>query len=275
MKPKRCTPGSQEVVKRPRRTSSSEEVVIEDDDLLALILLRVPYRKLMSFKLVSKKWLSVITKPYFTGQLLNLLPSLRASGLFIQGPLEIGSAPNKVYFVPLDDKTTPSPFKTITFANDLDYPEKIRILRSCKGLLLCSTALINPRSDCNGYVYDPSTNQLATLPKHSLRMGYELRLIGFIFDPSKSIHYKLIGQSRNPCNFFIYSSETGCWRSSLQSYIPSPGMHFTDGVCWNGCMHWLSELDNYDSQPESSISDCLYLMLMKKSLEHFQGLLLL
>lgn len=110
MKLRTCRSSSQEVVKRRRCTSNSQEVVLDEEDLLTLILLCVPYRKLMSFKSVSKKWLSLITNPHFTRLLRNLLPPLRASGLFIQRPPEIGF-PDKVYFVPLDDKNITSPSK--------------------------------------------------------------------------------------------------------------------------------------------------------------------
>ena len=62
-----------------RSSFSSEERVLDDEDLLALILLRVPWKKLMSLKCVSKQWLCFITSSQFR----KLLPPLGAYGLFI------------------------------------------------------------------------------------------------------------------------------------------------------------------------------------------------
>ncbi|KAK1363002.1 F-box domain-containing protein [Heracleum sosnowskyi] len=267
-----CTSSSPQHLKRKRCISSSQEIVLDEEFLLALIMLRLPYRKLMSCKSVSKKWLSLITSTYFTRLLCDSLPSLRASGLFLQCPPQSGKIPDQVYFVSLDKKNTPSPFRTPAFAHDIYDPQKIRILQSCKGLLLCSSAFFNPRGECNGYVYNPSTNQLATLPKHPLGIGFGILLIGLTFDPLKSIHYRVIGlttsRSGSAGDFYIYSSETETWRSSIQSYVSAPGMHFFGGVYWKGCMYWLSELHT-SSEPESSVSDCLYLNVDEERLGAF------
>ena len=134
MKLRECTSGSQGAVKRRRCTPSSQQIVLDEQDLLTLILLRLPYRQLMSFKSVSKKWLSLITDTHFSRLLWNLLPP-RASGLFIQHPPKL-EFPDKVYFVPLDHKNTPSPFNTLTFAHDIFDPEKIRILMAFYCVLL-------------------------------------------------------------------------------------------------------------------------------------------
>ncbi|XP_074359073.1 F-box protein At5g07610-like [Apium graveolens] len=226
----------------------------------------------MSLKCVSRKWHSLITTSHFI-HLRNSLP-LRVSGLFIQRPLGIG-IPNKVYFVPLDDQETVSPFRNINFAHNPYGPENIRILQSCNGLLLCSTALYKPgKYRC--YVYNPSTNVLATLPKHPpSRTRFGVCHIGLAFDPSKSIHYKVIAfgftsRSQSNCvgDFYIYSSENRTWKASVKSYTLAPGMNFLGGVYWNGCVHWLSDLMT-ESEPESSLSDCLYFNVHEERLETF------
>ncbi|KAK1362949.1 F-box domain containing protein [Heracleum sosnowskyi] len=262
---RRCTSGS--------KITSSSQVVLDDEDLLTLILLHVPGKNLMSLKCVSRKWHSVITASHFI-HLRNSLP-VRASGLFIQRPLSAGVS-NEVYFVPLDDQNASSPFRNITFAHDPVGHEEIRILQSCNGLLLCSTAIYKPTKRRNCYVYNPSTNALATLPKHPLsRAKSGFCHIGLSFDPSKSVHYKVIAflftsqsPSENVGNFHIYSSETGTWKASVQSFTPAPGMNFLGGVYWNGCVHWLSDLMT-KSEPESSLSDCLYFNVEEERLETF------
>ncbi|KAK1362966.1 putative F-box domain-containing protein [Heracleum sosnowskyi] len=163
--------------------------------------------------------------------------------------------------------------QTLSFAHDPFHPEKVRILQSCNALLLCSTALYQPKENRNCYVYNPSTNQLATLPQHPPGTGHWVRYIGLSFDPSKSIHYKVIAfaeTSRSPYtgDFHIYSSQTGTWKPSVQSFIPAPESNFLGGVYWNGCIHWLSELKS-GSEPESTVSDCLYFNVEDERLETF------
>lgn len=243
-------------------SSSSQEVVLNDEDLLTLILLRVPWTKLKVMKCVSRQWHSLITTPHFR----NLLPQHRASGLFIQAPLDYIS-PDRVFFIPLDDPNTASPFENLAFSQR--YAD-ICIRHSCNGLLLCSTA---PHTQC--YVYNPSTTQLDILPKHRLDTGHRFRHAGLIFDPSKSLHYRVIAfvtRPRSPLcferDFYIYSSETRTWKASVQSVVSASGMYFNGGVYWKGRMHWLSTLQ-FESEPVSSLSDCLYFDVEKESLGTF------
>ncbi|KAK1363092.1 F-box domain-containing protein [Heracleum sosnowskyi] len=242
---------------RLKSSSSSVQVVLnQDENLLTLILSRVPWKQLMSLKCVSRQWRSLITNPQFTSLCHNLLP-LRASGLFIQHC-------DKVRFVALDDQdSTRSPFRTLTFAPHDPYPRSVRILRSCNGLLLCSTTHSASLIQHKCYVYNPSNNQLAILPKH--RPTTPVDYIGLAFDPSKSLHYKVIAfvktsQSHNNVgDFHIYSSKTKTWNVSLQSFLRVPGLQFDGGVYWHGCMHWLS----------TGVSNCLYFNVDKGTLETF------
>ncbi|KAL6571638.1 hypothetical protein OROHE_003281 [Orobanche hederae] len=204
----------------------SEEIVLNDEDLLTLILLRPPYRKLKSFKCVAKKWLYLITTPQFISRLLCnfFLPPLRASGLFIQRPPFAFSSkpcPNEVYFVPLDDPNTPSPFKTIAFADYPFDPERIRILGSCNGLLLCSTCILAFGIPLATYVYNPSTNQLHILPKHPPAIGVEY--LSLAFDPSKSPHYKVVA----------YVSTSKLDYIGDLNFAPVPGSTVSDGLYFN------------------------------------------
>ncbi|KAK1353640.1 putative F-box domain-containing protein [Heracleum sosnowskyi] len=243
---------------------SSEELVLNDEDLLTLILLRVPYRKLKTFKCVSKKWLYLITTPRFSRVRCNLLPPVRASGLFIQRPpiaLFCQPCPNEVYFVPLDDLNTRNPYETAAFANDPFDPERIRILGSCNGLLLCSTCLLAFRDVITTYVYNPSTNKLDILPKHPPANGVEY--LSLAFDPLKSPHYKVIAyvttsQADSIGDFHVYSSETGTWSLSVQSFYLALDMCLEPGVYWHGCIYWLGDL-NIQPVLGSTASDGLYL----------------
>lgn len=276
MKRRRCTFISREIdiklssreidMKLGRCTYTSQEIVLDEEDLLTLILLRIPYRDLLSFKSVSKKWLHLITTPHFTSLLRNALPPLRASALFIQRtyPNFLSKRlPDQVHFVPLDDPNATSPFRNLDFAHDPYTYRQIRVCQSCNGLLLCSSARVFDFNLSNCYVYNPSTNHLDTLSKQPLCYGYEGYYIGFAYDPSKSPHYKVIAYiTKIPLSFVgdlhIYSSETGTWKASAQSFLPPEGILFTDGVYWNGSMHWLSFLGSDCSNLPDSLSDGLY-----------------
>ncbi|KAL8118607.1 F-box protein At5g07610-like [Apium graveolens] len=163
--------------------------------------------------------------------------------------MQLDSPHQNAYFVPLDDQTTPSPFRP---------PLPIQILQSCNGLLLCSDSL-----ESMFCVYNLSTNHLATLPRHPLGYrGNRTRGYGLAYDPLKSLYYKVIAfgitdGSNSIDNLHIYSSETGTWKASMQSFIPSPGKIITPGVYWNGCIFWLSE------------TDCFYFSVEEERLEEF------
>ncbi|KAL8118618.1 hypothetical protein AgCh_016221 [Apium graveolens] len=232
-----CTTSSQVVCMECNKCSTSSQLVMKDDDLLTLILLRVPCIQLKSLK---------------------------------QSPVR---ARDEVYVVPLDNPNTTSLFRTITFAHEPFYSDKIRILQSCNGLLLCSSALYRTKEWPKCYVYNPSTNHLDTLPQYPRGSGLWVRYVGFTFDPSNSFHYKVVAfsrTSRSPYggDFRIYSSETGTWKDSLQSNILHPRANFLDGVYWNGCIHWLSELKS-ESKQEPTVSDCLYFNMLDEVLETF------
>ncbi|KAK1350229.1 putative F-box family protein [Heracleum sosnowskyi] len=232
------------------RCTSSQELVLHAEDLLTLILLRLPYKKLMSFKSVSKKWHSLITTPFFTRLLRNIFPPRRASALFIQRTIP-------VFFVPLDNRNATSPFRTEKFNHD---GGQTRMLQSCNGLILCITGLPLIFDSRSCHVYNPSTGHRVTLPKEPLRYGRGGSYIGLTYDPLKSPHYKVIAfVVTSELNIFvgdlhIYSSETRAWKASIKSFIPPQGLiSFENGVCWKGCMHWYSS-----NLPDSCDSDCLY-----------------
>ncbi|KAL1810510.1 hypothetical protein ACET3Z_027500 [Daucus carota] len=249
-----------------RSSFSSEERVLDDEDLLALIFLRVPWKKLMTLKCVSKQWLCFITSSRFR----KLLPPLRASGLYIHRLFKLGR-PDRLYLIGLDNPQTNR--RIFTSPHHSFVPPKFRILHSCNGLLLCAH---NTNFRYNYYrnccVWNPSTKQLDNISQHP--PGTRVSHIGLAFNPLKSLHYKVIAfvsehGFKNVGFIYIYSSVTSTWRFSVQSFNPAPHLNFTDGVYWNGRVHWLSELQDVNSVPKSDASECLCFNVDEERFETF------
>ncbi|KAK1361416.1 putative F-box family protein [Heracleum sosnowskyi] len=240
--------------------SSAEEVFL-DQDLLNLILSRVPITKLACFTSVSKLWHSLITAP----------PFIPTSGLFFQVNVCKLRVPNFISFVPLDNHNhTTSPFTKLPFVYARDpCISRIRIVHSCAGLLLCSscpTHVFEP--EFRFYIYNPTTNQLLTLPRN-YHCEYKFAAV-LAFEPSKSSHYKVFlcatptrPQDNFPLmkQFYIYSSETGTWKPSgdvLPFNSTRADINFINSVYCNGCIHWISESISVSETTDRNIGNSFY-----------------
>ncbi|CAK7339005.1 unnamed protein product [Dovyalis caffra] len=118
--------------KEVKSNLSSAAIIGGNQDILTEILLRIPAKSLFKFKCVSKQWLSVISDPKFclshTRHKLSRYPTPNA--LLLKN--QYSSSP-EFQVVPLKDATK------VPFLDYLNVP-RIKIERSCNGLLLCSSA---------------------------------------------------------------------------------------------------------------------------------------
>ncbi|KAM7491693.1 hypothetical protein LguiA_034614 [Lonicera macranthoides] len=214
-------------------------IVAGNDDLLTEILRRLPVISLLRFKSVSKHWLSLITHPHF-----SILPNPNAdlpSGLFLR--TIYGHEQLHPDFVPLDPIT--SPFSWLNFAPD-HLSSRITILSTCNGLICCGN--ISYRSRSNFYVYNPSNQKFAIIPRPvDITLRKSIISMNLAFDPSKSTIYKIIcvvSISRPPfgrkVRIDVYSSETGTWKLSVESCNVSGIAIFSGGIYCNGAIHWLT-----------------------------------
>ncbi|KAH7842919.1 hypothetical protein Vadar_010640 [Vaccinium darrowii] len=152
----------------------------------------------------------------------------------------------------------PPPFKSLSLQSNGNFSGPIEDIRhgkkgkfsgifihqSCNGLLLCST--FQRRSY---YLLKPTTKQHVALhPPPSYASSPYKRLFGLFgfhiaFDPSKSPHYKAICVSWADIRRYqieIYSSETRRWSVSGNKFKGRRDVHiFTEGVFWNGNIHWI------------------------------------
>ncbi|XP_057477011.1 F-box protein At5g07610-like isoform X2 [Actinidia eriantha] len=223
--------------------SSSADQVAANDDLVTEILIRLPVKSLMQFKSVSKRWLSLITKPHFI-RCRNPDPSY-VSGLFFYSSMRRLNP--ELIFIPLqNDKNPTDNAYSTTFTTPPDALS-IRILSSCYGLFCCSSYCHN--TDRQFHIINPTTNQFASLPK----LQDELQGLSLAFDPSRSPHYKVVCVWRtisvlstkpyqSECHFQIeiYSSETGSWRASGDPFTADLNTQFLSGVYWNNAINWFN-----------------------------------
>ncbi|KAL3650420.1 hypothetical protein CASFOL_006823 [Castilleja foliolosa] len=228
--------------------TSSAQIVDSIDDILIQILLRLPLKPIYQFKSVSKHWQSLISSPEF--RLIRSLAPVSFSGLIFQRF-------KRSYVV---DFNIPrfSPFKELKFSNEPN--REMKILNSCRGLLLCFDS-------CKSYyICNPTTNKYSKIPNYVDPNGWIVGMC-LAFDPSKSPHYRVLcvigwGISTLTKVFKIYSSETGSWRKCGDPRVMTDIDDFSNGVYWNGSIHWISKhksgesiyfnIDDYDNRIDSS-----------------------
>ncbi|KAF7153198.1 hypothetical protein RHSIM_Rhsim01G0016900 [Rhododendron simsii] len=214
--------------------SPAAESIANNVDLLTEILLRLPAKSLVRFESVSKHWLSVISCPQFSTAHSSRNPSPSVSGLY---SYEISSSDysRRLITVSLHG---PGNLPSLRF---VDGPggtrSKPRIEHSLNGLLLFSH--YDDESETISYIVCNPTTQKRTV----LSRGWISKAPhdGFLaFDPSKSPHYKVVlismSTSRPYC-VDVYSSHDASW-----DYVfVEDKCCYSDGVFWNGAIHWLSD----------------------------------
>ncbi|KAL3650412.1 hypothetical protein CASFOL_006815 [Castilleja foliolosa] len=194
------------------KPSSSAQIVASIDDLLIEIIKRLPLKKIVQLKLVSKYWNSLILDPKLC-LLRNKLPSVCLMFERLEKPTP---KHRQSYILSLDKSISPPTPKGIRTKDD--WP--CQILHSCNGLLLCVSNRahnISPKY----YVCNPTTNKHIALPEVVLDHSMTIHGMYLAFDPSKSPHsYRVVCLLRSIVGFLllfeVYSSETGSWRKVLK-----------------------------------------------------------
>ncbi|XVE56433.1 hypothetical protein DITRI_Ditri04bG0008700 [Diplodiscus trichospermus] len=224
---------SMEIQEVSNSSTKSAEMIANNNDILINILVHLPEKSLLRFRNVSKNWFSLISSPYFS-RCLNQ-SSRFPPALFLR--MSSSSRKPKYHLFSLDGEPVRDPLTaSFTFVDD---PAGIRILQSCNGLLLCCSNNRIGEHKPNYYIYNPATNQYTTLPKPVYRTMNTIFGVVLAFDPSKSIHYKVVfvRSSRTSTHLYqleIYSSETQLW--SFSDEIAKA--KYSQGVYCCGSIHW-------------------------------------
>ncbi|XP_060213219.1 F-box protein At5g07610-like [Lycium barbarum] len=228
---------SYKCAKKSHKTATVEQEVCRiakeiegNDDLVTKILLFLPARPLFRFKLVSKRWTSLISNPYFSS-LWSPEPS--PSALILQ----VLSRPKDPCCISLKDEAITVIHRgVIDFVKD-DPSDCVEILNSCGGLIVCHRLkqIVGRAKWINEYIVcNPTTKQFTTLPK-PIMTSFDMSLA---FDHSISLHYKVINVSL--FHIEIYSSETNLWKQ-CRAQFPKPFQSphiYGKGVFFNGAIFW-------------------------------------
>ncbi|XP_022748450.1 F-box protein At5g07610-like [Durio zibethinus] len=236
---------------RLRLNITSAEMVANSEDLLKDILLRLPIKTLIKFKIVSKPWLSLISCPHFGLSYTHFLQSnysLKPQALFLD--VVYKKLPSKFMVLRLNPELKRLPLF------DFIHARNVRILQSCYGLILCVSQSNNNKSY---FLCNPVTKKfkMFSFPvTREVTIGTRERLfhhvgVNLAFDPFKSPYYKIISiwqdlffrndpeRSRCYMHFIdIYSSETDSWSVAKIKFAWSQEMEFDRAVLFNGAIHW-------------------------------------
>ncbi|XP_017976539.1 PREDICTED: F-box protein At5g07610 [Theobroma cacao] len=166
---------------RLRANITSAEKVANSEDLLQEILLRLPTKTLLRFKLVSKPWLSLISSTHFSlthTRFLQNNRSLKPHAFFLD--VLYKKLPSKFKFLRLNPN-----IKRLPPFDFIDAP-RIRIIQSCVGLLLCVS-----ESDygLRYFICNPATKKFKVISVYEHEViynSYEYVANNLGLDPSES-----------------------------------------------------------------------------------------
>ncbi|KAK6135182.1 hypothetical protein DH2020_031078 [Rehmannia glutinosa] len=216
-----------------------------NDDLLTEILIWLPEKSLIRFKLVCKRWFSLISSHYFSHR--HILHHHHRHSRSKPEPsllLRLSEASDYFYLQFSKDGGKLVPYH---FSPTLIEPT---ILSFSNGLFLLQCRNVEkPLEEC--HIYNPITKQsrkilLNTNERYRCVMGLNLA-----FDPSKSPHYKIIcvraikrRSSRalwcreRLCQIEVYESETGTWKICGEPFWAPTDVDFNHGIYWKNGIHW-------------------------------------
>ncbi|EOA20699.1 hypothetical protein CARUB_v10001013mg, partial [Capsella rubella] len=239
------------------RSDLSVHEVLNNNDAMCEVLLLLPPETIYKLILVSKRWLQIISSPYFRHTYLTKWkPSFQLIGFFVGSSMYLGKRLNGRR--PRAEPSLPL-LSTSSLGDEIESSGILKKLGyyidSSNGLLLCGR---HPKAY---YLWDPSTQKQQQLPRP--RVHFEELSMSLITEdcPDKGLSYKVI---RAECVGFTphstkvkvetFSSKTTTWSySELTCPEPISLSSWTPGRVIKGVVYWHAtggKIAIYDSNSE-------------------------
>lgn len=242
------------------KLSSMCDITYLSDDLLAKIFSLVPFRSTAGCKCVSKRWLDLISSPYFIKQFTSYQHSLFKSIFIFVTPHEVVLAFHE---------QNPSLERPISFG--LDMLIKGSVCGCSNGLFLCCKNRYTYGIDY--YIYDPLMKKCVPIPPSPSMCNESLFAVGFICNPTGAA---VITPSPNERNFrvviiksfikrlfemelYVFSSETGSWKRVVM-IIPDGfafAPHWLLSFSYGGSLYFMGRTSIFVFDPYTNTRDTL------------------
>ncbi|XWS59428.1 hypothetical protein CRYUN_Cryun08bG0120900 [Craigia yunnanensis] len=226
---------------------SSADNIACNDDIIMEILLRLPAKSVLKLKLVSRRWLYLISDPNFVVR--HCRQNAKIVSGFILACVLFFKMPPTYMHVSLDENQNSTQGQAVHLSFDPCAPGSIMISQSCNGLLLCYSQRYGSPAPCRHYIFSPATNRFSIIPE-PIRNKFSIDFFSLAYDPTISPFYLVVCVQfyKSSCNVQIYSSETQIWRNARNHDFGSFSIQFRHGVFWNGGIHWINPYDGNSSR---------------------------
>ncbi|KAG2310232.1 hypothetical protein Bca4012_024722 [Brassica carinata] len=220
--------------------------VLNSFDAMSEILLRLPPETTYKLILVSKRWLQIISNPFFRqAYLTKWKPSFHLIGFFISNTMYLGKRVERVHR-PRSESSL-SLLSTSGLGDEIESSGALKKLgyyidsSASNGFLLCGR---HPKAY---YVWDPNTREHRRIPRH--RVHFEELCMSLIAEdccPEEGFSYKVV---RGECVSYLeqskkvrvetYSSKTATWSYSELTCSEAISLTpWTAGRVIRGVVYW-------------------------------------
>ncbi|PIA37749.1 hypothetical protein AQUCO_03000346v1 [Aquilegia coerulea] len=227
-----------------------------NDDIAIEVLSWLPIKSTNEFKCVCKRWYELLSHPSFKSSHFHR-SAKTISGLFVQGLLYCDCCGNYIDIKVVTYISIGEDERHAVYQKVFDIlPEKVVVMASCNGLLLCrniykvdhsSETMKAKPQEVVLYVCNPLTKEWTALKPH---YRYENgSCYGFVHNPSGSsgcpefevvLAERPLHVGKDPYRFKIYSSRIGAWRTSKEVCTLRHRLHAHHSCFTNGVFYWLT-----------------------------------
>ncbi|KAF8079419.1 hypothetical protein N665_1028s0005 [Sinapis alba] len=253
--------------------------VLNSFDAMSEILLRLPPETTYKLILVSKRWLEIISNPFFRqAYLTKWRPSFHLIGFFISNTMYLGKRVERVHR-PRSESSL-SLLSTSSLGDEVQSSGVLKKLGyyidSSNGFLLCGR---HPKAY---YLWDPSTRKHHHIPRHRVHFEELCMSLITVDCPEEGFSYKVV---RGECLSYLnqskrvrvetYSSKTTTWSYfELTCSEPISLTPWNAGRVIKGVVYWHAtggKIAIYDTNDEEEKR--VYVMKLPKTFDYDEQVL--